>query len=150
MTPMIPLESGDTIPNIDAGFVILSKLGDLVWEDTNGNGIQDLGEPGIGNVTVTLTGTDGFGDAITPIVSQTDETGMYMFGDLYPGDYIVTFGQPTGYETTSKDDPSQFGDDTDDSDADPTTLQSDVTNICLLYTSPSPRDLSTSRMPSSA
>ena len=26
----------------------------------------------------------------------------------------------------------------------------DVSNICLLYTSPSPRDLSTSRMPSSA
>ena len=26
----------------------------------------------------------------------------------------------------------------------------DVTHICLLYTSPSPRDLSTSRMPSSA
>ena len=26
----------------------------------------------------------------------------------------------------------------------------DVTRICLLYTSPSPRDLSTSRMPSSA
>ena len=25
-----------------------------------------------------------------------------------------------------------------------------ITNICLLYTSPSPRDLSTSRMPSSA
>ena len=26
----------------------------------------------------------------------------------------------------------------------------DITNTCLLYTSPSPRDLSTSRMPSSA
>ena len=26
----------------------------------------------------------------------------------------------------------------------------EITNICLLYTSPSPRDLSTSRMPSSA
>ena len=29
-------------------------------------------------------------------------------------------------------------------------LLSDVANACLLYTSPSPRDLSTSRMPSSA
>ena len=26
----------------------------------------------------------------------------------------------------------------------------DITSLCLLYTSPSPRDLSTSRMPSSA
>ena len=29
-------------------------------------------------------------------------------------------------------------------------LMEDLNNICLLYTSPSPRDLSTSRMPSSA
>ena len=31
-----------------------------------------------------------------------------------------------------------------------TSGSSESTNICLLYTSPSPRDLSTSRMPSSA
>ena len=31
-----------------------------------------------------------------------------------------------------------------------TIIQSHVSIICLLYTSPSPRDLSTSRMPSSA
>ena len=30
------------------------------------------------------------------------------------------------------------------------TIQSAATSCCLLYTSPSPRDLSTSRMPSSA
>ena len=30
------------------------------------------------------------------------------------------------------------------------SLASDTSNSCLLYTSPSPRDLSTSRMPSSA
>ena len=29
-------------------------------------------------------------------------------------------------------------------------LKDKIDNICLLYTSPSPRDLSTSRMPSSA
>ena len=31
-----------------------------------------------------------------------------------------------------------------------TTFRSDIVTDCLLYTSPSPRDLSTSRMPSSA
>ena len=31
-----------------------------------------------------------------------------------------------------------------------TQLKASVLNACLLYTSPSPRDLSTSRMPSSA
>ena len=33
---------------------------------------------------------------------------------------------------------------------DGTEISEDTKNICLLYTSPSPRDLSTSRMPSSA
>ena len=31
-----------------------------------------------------------------------------------------------------------------------TSAKSDLDKVCLLYTSPSPRDLSTSRMPSSA
>ena len=36
-------------------------------------------------------------------------------------------------------------------DCDPTQAQDrELPNNCLLYTSPSPRDLSTSRMPSSA
>ena len=33
---------------------------------------------------------------------------------------------------------------------DPLTRRMDPSYVCLLYTSPSPRDLSTSRMPSSA
>ena len=32
----------------------------------------------------------------------------------------------------------------------PNNLNLNANNVCLLYTSPSPRDLSTSRMPSSA
>lgn len=130
ITPDIPVESGDTIPNIDAGFIVLSKLGDLVWEDKNGNGVQDSNESGIQFVNVTLTGTDGLGAPISPQTVTTDANGMYMFGDLYPGDYVVTFAQPDGYEPTKKDDPSQFGDDDHDSDADPTdNLKSDVTTI---------------------
>jgi hypothetical protein len=38
----------------DAGFVQPFGLGDFVWRDTNANGVQDAGEPGIGNVLVTL------------------------------------------------------------------------------------------------
>ena len=118
MTPMVTIESGDTIPDLDAGFYILGKIGDVVWDDLNGNGIQDPGEPGIEGANVTLTGTDGLGNPTAPITLQTDANGMYMFGDLVPGDYEVTFGQPTGYVPTANDDPSSFGDDTNDSDAD--------------------------------
>ena len=70
-------------------------------------------------MTVTLNGTNGLGDAITTQTLTTDANGMYMFGDLFPGDYTLTFDQPNGYEPTVLDDPESNGDDTDDSDADP-------------------------------
>ena len=43
-----------------------------------------------------------------------------------------------------------YGDNYEDDDGDSGSAQSSVATGCLLYTSPSPRDLSTSRMPSSA
>ena len=42
---------------MDAGFIPTADIGDFVWEDTNGDGIQDVGEPGIEGVEVTLTNT---------------------------------------------------------------------------------------------
>lgn len=35
------------------------NIGDKVWEDLNKDGIQDDNEPGISNVKVTLTDSDG-------------------------------------------------------------------------------------------
>ncbi|MBK8626042.1 MAG: hypothetical protein IPN86_10900 [Saprospiraceae bacterium] len=39
------LESGQNNPTIDAGYYRPASLGDYVWDDTNGNGRQDVGEP---------------------------------------------------------------------------------------------------------
>ena len=50
---------------VDFGYYKPVTIGDFVWNDTNGNGIQDAGEPGISGVTVTLSGTNagrGSGD----------------------------------------------------------------------------------------
>ncbi|MCK1234272.1 MSCRAMM family adhesin SdrC, partial [Streptococcus uberis] len=45
---------GSDNPTIDSGFVKeVHTIGDTVWEDTNKDGIQDAGEPGIPGVTVT-------------------------------------------------------------------------------------------------
>ncbi|PNZ24549.1 hydrolase, partial [Staphylococcus rostri] len=43
---------------IDSGFIKV-KVGDTVWEDTNHDGVQDEGEPGIPGVEVTITYPDG-------------------------------------------------------------------------------------------
>ncbi|MCZ6774313.1 MAG: hypothetical protein O7G83_20335, partial [Proteobacteria bacterium] len=114
----------------------LASLGDRVWEDLNADGIQDNGEPGIGNVPVELLtpGPDGNCDTMDDISSgmlaMTNFTGFYLFEDLMPGDYCVKFTKPVdefcdtdGFnlgspQFTVQD---QGGDDTVDSDANPDT-----------------------------
>jgi hypothetical protein len=57
---VINLESGENDPTNDAGFYrTTAAIGDFVWEDIDGDGVQDAGEPGIENVTVTLQDDNG-------------------------------------------------------------------------------------------
>lgn len=91
---------------------VLGKIGDFVWLDANGNGIQDAGEQGIPNAFVMLmTCTGTFVTSTT-----TDANGMYMFPNLPAGSYKVFFANPNGslYMPALQD---QGGDDTKDSDA---------------------------------
>lgn len=90
---------------IDFGFYRVGALGDFVWIDANGDGIQDALEPGIEDVLLCLyTDVDGDG-AYTPGTDEpvvgagglgadqncalTDVDGYYLFSDLPPGDYVV-------------------------------------------------------------
>ncbi|MBK8192270.1 MAG: carboxypeptidase regulatory-like domain-containing protein [Lewinellaceae bacterium] len=111
------LTSGESNLTYDAGFYLPASLGDYVWSDTDGDGVQDGGEPGIGGVTVTLSGTTGDGSPVN-LTTSTDGTGFYEFTDLAPGTYTVTFTTPGGSTATT---PNEGGDDTLDSDADPVT-----------------------------
>jgi uncharacterized repeat protein (TIGR01451 family) len=87
--------------------VVASKLGDLVWDDTNSNGIQDAGEPGVPGVTVQLNGTDKNGAAVTR-TTTTDADGKYAFAaddgapNLISGTYTITFVAPSGYGFTTQ------------------------------------------------
>ncbi|MEM8534345.1 MAG: SdrD B-like domain-containing protein [Chloroflexota bacterium] len=110
------LDPGEYDPTWDAGIYQLAGLGNYVWEDLNRDGVQDPGEPPIPGVTVHLYDP---ADPTTPISTTTTGTaGDYFFGDLIPGDYLVEFVPPTGYELTLD---GQGGDGAFDSDADPTT-----------------------------
>ncbi|MFK7934393.1 MAG: SdrD B-like domain-containing protein, partial [Saprospiraceae bacterium] len=102
-----------------------AKLGNFVWNDVDKDGIQDGNEPGIPNVTVTLTGTNINGGTVNR-TTTTDATGMYMFDGLVPGDYKVTFTQPTGFRPTVQD---QGGDDAMDSDINPNTGMTQVVTL---------------------
>jgi len=118
-TAPLTLNSGQFDDSVDAGLADLARLGDRVWEDLNGNGLQDDAEPGISGVTVQLLDSDGEEFATT----TTDVSGFYFFAALPAGLYQVQFTTPDGFSPTVADaSPSGTSDaDTRDSDADPTT-----------------------------
>ena len=68
----------------------LGSIGDFVWWDVNGNGGQDLGEPGIPGVVVQLR------DATNTVISTTvtGPGGAYTFVGWPAGTYSVTIGSP--------------------------------------------------------
>lgn len=74
--------SGAKDLTLDFGFAPKPvAVGDFVWVDLDGDGVQDPGEPGIPGVTLTLLGPDGEPvDGVGPVV--TDANGFYSFTDL--------------------------------------------------------------------
>jgi hypothetical protein len=71
-------------------------IGDLVWEDTNGDGHQGDFEPGIAGVTVNLIGSSG----LIIDTTVTDANGNYLFTGLAGGDYEVQFVVPAGFDVS--------------------------------------------------
>ncbi len=87
----------------------LPAVGDLVWGDNNSDGLQDPLESGIHKVTVNLYTASQVKVATT----TTDPQGFYIFENVAPGEYFMTYNSPiTGVWT-----PANFGsDDNIDSD----------------------------------
>ena len=95
----ITVISGGTTTSLDAGLFLRGSVGDFVWLDANGNGIQDAGETGIAQIPVSLAGTDGFGQAVLRNI-VTDDNGYYLFDGLVPGNYNITFSFTDPYNAT--------------------------------------------------
>lgn len=119
---LINLPAATNDLTIDAGYVRPASLGDRVWEDSNEDGIQDVGESGISGVTVILY--DGNGNQVGS--TTTDSNGNYLFDDLSPGDYYIEIVPPTGYVATQA---NQGGDDTKDSDLDPVSNKTSTVTL---------------------
>ena len=57
--PTTVVVPGGGIARDDTGYVILSSIGDRVWLDLNGDGVQEGNEPGMDGVVVTMTNPSG-------------------------------------------------------------------------------------------
>ena len=147
MVAAVTLASEETNSTVDAGIRCPAgpaSLGDRVWMDLNGDGIQncedtnangvigdegDTGEEclaaGIPGVTVDLVDC---ADPNTVLdATQTDASGFYLFDNLKPGEYCVRFDLDTVPDSVCESESPEFttqdtgSDDALDSDADPTT-----------------------------
>lgn len=122
-----PVSIGELNPDaagVDLGYYVLpAALGNWVWKDSDGDGIQDPGEPGLPDVQVVLTIT--WASSVTTVIrTATDANGFYRFDNLLldedhtglgAGDPLFTLGSssPPGYTASPSD---QGSDDTVDSD----------------------------------
>jgi SdrD B-like domain len=96
---LLPTDTLRNNPQIDAGFVPVGSLGDFVFNDKNGNGVQDATDTPIAGIKVYLL------DATTGAKldsTLTDVAGKYLFDSLLAGNYKVKFVVPAGSEATTK------------------------------------------------
>jgi uncharacterized repeat protein (TIGR01451 family) len=116
-TWMTYISPGERDLTWDAGLyppVYSNSIGDYVWFDYDRDGTQDIGERGLGSVTVELY------NASSVLVRQTltDVQGYYYFAGLPPGNYSIRYLLPPAYHFTLQD---ATMDDTADSDANTNT-----------------------------
>jgi LPXTG-motif cell wall-anchored protein len=92
----LTLDFGFTAPRV--------SVGNLVWFDTNHDGVQDQNEAGIAGVVLSITKMDGtavtnvFGSPVGSIT--TDATGRFLFDNLPVGQYKVSIVSPAGFTPT--------------------------------------------------
>ncbi len=92
----VTLGASETYTSGDFGYTS-SSIGDFIWQDNDGDGIWDSGEPGINGVLVELyldANNDGTADggaiaSATTANNSEGDPGYYLFGGLSANNYIV-------------------------------------------------------------
>ena len=93
-------DSGGLNATATATTATSGSIGDFVWQDSNGNGLQDSGEPGLSGVRVYVdSNNNGVYDVGEPN-AITDNAGAYRIYGLAAGTYNVRYDAttlPAGY-----------------------------------------------------
>ncbi|GMA91155.1 SdrD B-like domain-containing protein [Homoserinibacter gongjuensis] len=81
----------DPTDSYSFGEVPLAAIAGVVYDDLDGDGTRDPGEPGIAGAQVSLSG-----DA-TQGPQTTGADGVFRFDGLEPGEYVLTQSEATGF-----------------------------------------------------
>jgi LPXTG-site transpeptidase (sortase) family protein len=73
----------------------MATIGDRVWNDVNGNGVQDPGEPGIQNVRVFIDLDNDDSYDVGEPTDLTNSSGNYSIAGLSAGTYSVRIDMTT-------------------------------------------------------
>jgi hypothetical protein len=90
-----PCDPNSGLDDLDFGNFRHAAKSGVKFEDTNGNGAKDAGEPGLSGWTIQLTGTDGLGTPVN-LSTTTDVDGAYLFS-VPPGTYTVNEVPQSGW-----------------------------------------------------
>ena len=105
-TSTVVIATGQTNLLQDFGYtstIPAGEIGDRIYQDLNGNGVQDPGEPGIAGIVVQLCGDLDNIDATPPTcrTETTDADGDYLFGDGLAGDGVTVDSNDTAVPGTT-------------------------------------------------
>ncbi|MGA9097962.1 MAG: SdrD B-like domain-containing protein, partial [Methanotrichaceae archaeon] len=89
------------ISNANFGIIGSNAISGTKFNDLNGNGVRDAGEPGISGWGIVLTGTTWFHYPLPPQTVTTAADGSYTFSGLLPGTYTVSEVSRTGWTETA-------------------------------------------------
>merc|ERR1712194_11708 len=93
VTDVKMVTSGDINLSFDAGMFIPVTINGTTWHDLNANGLEEEGEQGLSDVTVTLYDRDG------DVAGEQDTVdGVWHFDDMPPGLYWAEITPPAGSE----------------------------------------------------
>ncbi|ACL23239.1 SdrD B-like domain-containing protein [Chloroflexus aggregans] len=125
-TATLAVPYNGSLTNIDAGFRGQTTVSGRVFEDNNGDNLQDAGDTDLTGATVTLTVTANLPNLVATFPATITTTPPnYQFTELPGGNtgtitYTITFAPPTGGYIAS--DANVGGDDAIDSDGPTVTV----------------------------
>ena len=103
----IQLTSGQHKDSVNFGNKQLGSICGMKFNDLNGNGVRDSGEPGLLNWVINLTYQTAAGNQT--ITDTTDANGNYCFENLQPGGtYTVSEVNQTGWQQTFPASPGTY------------------------------------------